>query len=686
MNQTPHRTEREGTNRLIDSNSPYLLSHAHNPVDWHPWDDEALGRAQREDKPIFLSIGYAACHWCHVMERESFMNEEIAAILNRHFICVKVDREERPDLDQIYMAFTTALTGHGGWPMSVFLTPGLKPFFAGTYFPPEDHHGRPGFRRVLLEIAGAYTEDKPTLLESSERIFRQITSRLPATAPPALLNLGMISRSVRALMQSFDHVNGGFGTAPKFPHALELSLFLRHFHATGETGYLEAADLALTRMAQGGIYDHLGGGFARYATDASWLVPHFEKMLYDNALLVPVYAEAFQITHRRAYLAVVQETLDFMLREFGDSSGGFYSALDADSEGEEGKYYLWDKREIDSLLGDEAQWFCRYYNVTETGNFEGKNILHVDASSERTPQEADVEDLDRRLARCKRVLVEARSRRARPLTDDKILASWNGMALSAVCRGYQLTGHQRYLDASIRNASFIRDELYRDGVLRHSYRAGRATPGEFLEDYAFVIRGLLDLYETDHSANYRWLQLVIELADRATELFLGDNGGFYLRPEGQSDLIMRPQDETDGSIPAAGSIMIGNLFKLNRLTGHTRYLSDAEKGMRAVSGRIERYPAAMTSAVLALDYLLDDKVEIVIVGSGGERDRMLHELYQRYIPNRTIAISSDGSQPIALFEERSSSAAAATAYVCRNSVCRLPATSLEEFKQQLDRI
>ncbi len=672
------------TNRLIDENSPYLLQHAHNPVDWHPWGDEALRKAKTEDKPIFLSIGYAACHWCHVMERESFENEDIAAILNRHYVSIKVDREQRPDLDQIYMAFTIAMTGAGGWPMSVFLTPDLKPFFAGTYFPPQDFHGRPGFTRVLTEIAAAYRENKQELQESSESIFEQVRGFVSASPSETILTPSLIKKCADTLMGTFDHRHGGFGRAPKFPHGIELSFFLRHYKATGDLGFLRAAEQALTAMADGGIYDHLGGGFARYSTDEKWLVPHFEKMLYDNALLTPVYGEAYQITGNPRYRAVVIETLDWVLREMTDSTGGFYSAMDADSEGEEGKFYVWSKEEIGQLLGDQADLFCHYYNVSDQGNWEGKNILHRSDETERLRRDRNEGEIDRVIAEGKRMLFEARHRRVRPGIDDKILTSWNGLMLSALCRGYQVTGEERFLQAAIRNASFIQQTLVRGGVLTHSYREGKHSEGEFLEDYAFLLRGLIDLFETDPAGDNDWIGFADQLATRAVALFMDGDGHFYLRPADAPDLIMRPRDETDGAIPAAGSIIMKALLKLERITGNKDHLHAAIKALRAVAGLIDKYPSGTASAALALQYYTGDKIEIVLVGSGAEREAMRRAIYDRFIPDRVVAMSETGREPWPLFEGREPGNGQATAYVCRNSVCRLPATTLVQLSEQLD--
>ena len=673
------------TNHLINENSPYLLAHAHNPVDWYPWGKEALERARAEDKPVFLSIGYAACHWCHVMEHESFENDSIAAILNENFICIKVDREQRPDLDQIYMSFTTALTGAGGWPMSVFLTPDLKPFFAGTYFPPDDRYGRPGFKHVLTEIAKAYKTEKLTIVKSASDIYDSVTARIAADAPPAEIDIRSVELGARNLMRTFDDQYGGFGQQPKFPHATELSLFIRHYSRSKDTSYLEAAEKALTNMARGGIYDQIGGGFARYSTDRQWLVPHFEKMLYDNALLLPVYAEAYQVTKKPFYLQIIRETLDFMLREMTDSAGGFYSSLDADSEGEEGKFYLWTIGEIRQALGDDTDWLINYYNVTEQGNFEGKNILFVDSSSDRQRHEAG-DDFDSKLQDTKQKMLAYRAQRVRPSTDDKILTSWNGLALTALCKGYQLTGDRRYLDAAVKNAEFVMNTLDNNGLLTHSYRNGRHSDGQFLEDYGYYISGLIDLYETDVTSNARWLQNASTLAKEAVELFMDDSGRLYLRPPDRSDLIYRPREETDGSLPSAGSYLILGLLKLNRLTGEQFFADKGELALKAVSGMIDSLPNGMASALFAVDYLLNDKIEIVMVGDDSSRDSMLSEIYKTYIPNSVIALSNDGHDSSPLFKGRQFKPDTAMVYICRNSTCKLPVSTLPELRRQLDQL
>ncbi|MFH1688584.1 MAG: thioredoxin domain-containing protein [bacterium] len=677
--------EHSHTNHLIDENSPYLLSHAHNPVDWYPWGEAALAKARTQDKPIFLSIGYAACHWCHVMERESFENQEIADILNRGFVAIKVDREQRPDLDQIYMSFTTAMTGSGGWPMSVFLTPDLKPFFAGTYFPAVESYGRPSFKRVVSEIERTYRQDKANIIESAEGIFAGVTSRLTDQMPPTVLTSGLLSRAASELMAGFDNTYGGFGQAPKFPHATELRLFLRHYRQSGDLTFLSAANKALTAMARGGIYDQLGGGFARYATDREWLAPHFEKMLYDNGLLIPLYVEGYQITGDSLYLRVVRETLDWMLREMAGAEGGFYSALDADSEGEEGKFYVWQKSEIDRILGPEAAaFYCRHYDISSGGNWEHQNILRLTTESDRQAQQMDPDVFERLHRECREKVFKARSARVRPLTDDKVLTSWNGLAVSALARGFQITGEQRYLDAALKNASFAQSTLCHDGRLTHAWREGVHSDGQFLEDYAFYLQGLIDLYESDSSpTNDSWLRFAIELADTALDLFQDDSGRLFLRPQGHDDLIMRPVDEQDGALPAPGSYLISALFRLGRLTGEPRYQEKAELALGALSGQINQRPSSFSSAVMANDYHLSEKVEIIIVGHGRLREAMLSEVYGRYLPNRVIAGSADGESSWPLFEGRQSSSGSTTTYICKNNVCGLPATNIKQLRTQL---
>ena len=685
-NMTTETTEHKYTNHLINENSPYLLAHAHNPVDWYPWGKEAINLAREQDRPIFLSIGYAACHWCHVMEHESFENEAIAKILNDNYISIKVDREQRPDLDQIYMSFTQALHGSGGWPMSVFLTPDLKPFYAGTYFPPEDNFGRPGFRSLITQIATAYRDKKQDIVKSSQEIFSRLASQLSRVDSPGELDVAMIANGARALMRNFDQTYGGFGQSRKFPHATELSLFMRHYYNSREQNYLDAVNKALMAMYNGGLQDHLGGGFARYSVDREWKIPHFEKMLYDNALLTITYTEAFQLTKREEYLEAVKSTLDFVLNEMTDRTGGFYSALDADSDGEEGKFYVWTKSEIDSLLSYDADLFSQYYSVTARGNFERKNHLQLNASSEKIKREAGKADWDEWLAGCKDKLMDTRSTRVRPLTDDKILTSWNGLALAGFARGYQVTNDRRYLEAAIKNARFVKEELYRNGQLTHSYRNERRSSGQFLEDYAFYTFGLIELFQVDPKNASEWLKFATELAERAVELFMDESGTLYLREEGQKDLIIRPKDEFDGAIPSAGSLLLGSLLKLHRITEKKNLLTAAEKGLASLSTKMKANPSGVASALIALDYYYGEKIELVLVGHGSELDQMLAEISSRYIPNKIIALSPDGSEDLPMFVGRQSKDGELTAYLCRNSACSLPVSRSEQLAGQLDQL
>lgn len=673
------------TNHLINESSPYLLQHAHNPVNWYPWGEEALTRARTEDKPIFLSIGYAACHWCHVMEHESFENEEVARILNENFIAIKVDREQRPDLDQIYMAATMALTGSGGWPMSVFLTVDLKPFYAGTYFPLHDGYGRPGFLSLIQKIAEACKNDRENIEQYSKDFVDRLQAAYESNGASVPLNKNILVTAAEGLMRNYDTINGGFGNAPKFPHPIDLSFLMKAYADNKDKAVLEALEHTLRKMADGGIYDQIGGGFHRYATDARWLVPHFEKMLYDNAMLAVTYSEAFQLTGNESYRRVVRATLDFMLREMHHQNGGFYSALDADSEGEEGKFYVWKKDDVDLLLGERSEMFCKYYNITKQGNFENNSsIPNINSSSKKYREESGFSDeqFEQMLEDGKRVLFNKRSGRVRPFTDDKILTSWNGLAISGFARGYQITGDEKYRKAALSAAAFIRDTLYRNGKLTHSYRDGKTSEGMFLEDYAYLTAGLIDLYEIAH--DYGWIEFASKLARDAVVDFADDDGNFYLAPADRADHYMRPKDIADGALPAPGSIMMQVLLKVSQITGDKFFRERAEKALAAVSGNISGAPYGMISAVTALDYLISDKIELVLVGKA-HRQEFLDEIYNRYFPNRIIVVSDRGEEKIDLLEGRRSTGET-VAYVCINSGCLLPAASPAELRKQLEKL
>jgi uncharacterized protein YyaL (SSP411 family) len=568
--------------------------------------------------------------------------------------------------------------------MSVFLTPDLKPFFAGTYFPPEDNYGHPGFKRLITELSRGYREQRLQIGESSREIFKEVEKHLERSAPPILLTKTIIESATRAHMRNVDDLHGGFGIQPKFPHPLELALLLLRYHQTNDTTYLNAVTLTLDSMAYGGIYDQLGGGFARYSTDRQWLVPHFEKMLYDNSLLVSTYADAWRITKNELYRNVVSETLDWMLREMRSPQYGFYSSLDADSEGEEGKFYIWTIDEVKAVLDPEsAKLIIDYYNLTEAGNFEHRNILFINTRSELTVSETDHIELQS----ARQQLLAARSKRIRPITDDKILTSWNGMAINALCEGHRITGDTRYLQAAKDAALFIRDNGFKNNALVHAWREGRHLEGEFLEDYVFFIAGLIDLYQVDNIENHQnmiWLTWAKELAMRAIDQFQSADGTFYLRPAGETDLILRPKEETDSAIPSAGSIMITNLLKLHRLTEEQRFLDAARSGLQKLSGILTSYASALTAAVIAVDYYLGDKPEIVLVGNNAERSAMVNEINARYLPHLLVASSIDGSDTIPLFQGRSGTADQATAYYCLNSVCNQPVKTAAALAALLD--
>ncbi|MEW6356491.1 MAG: thioredoxin domain-containing protein [Planctomycetota bacterium] len=683
-------------NRLIDSTSPYLLQHAHNPVDWYPWGDEALGRAREEDKPIFLSIGYSACHWCHVMERESFENEEIAQVMNEHFICIKVDREERPDLDEIYMNAVQLMTGSGGWPLNVFLTPDLKPFYGGTYWPPEDRYGRTGFKRVLDAVAETYRERRGEVEQSADRL-RQALSGLGKTAPSeGALTDKPIQQAVRELAERFDAAWGGFGSAPKFPQAPVISLLLRHYRRTGDEEALRMATVTLDRMALGGMYDHLGGGFHRYSTDREWLTPHFEKMLYDNAQLAAVYLEAYQVTGNRLYRRTAKETLDFVLRDMTDDAGGFHSTRDADSEGEEGKYYVWDREEILDVLGEgDGALFCEYYSVTEGGNFEGRNILHV-----RTPIEEFAKKrgegevaLQLRLDRMRRKLLSVRGLRVPPGKDDKILSDWNGLMISALARGYQVLGDETYRAAAEGAAGFILTKMKSGDRLLHAYRKGRGHIDGNLDDYAFMTAALLDLYEA--TFDIRWVKEALDLADAMARRFWdAPNGGYFFTAEGRADLIVRTKSAYDGATPAGNAVAALALLRLARLTDKADFAEKAEKTLLAFRAQMGRLPAGHASLLAALDFHLGPVKEIAVCGEEdrSETQALLTAVRLRYLPNKVVALydpqagnAKEAARLLPLLQGKEAIKSAPTAYVCVDRTCSAPVTSPTALAELLGR-
>jgi uncharacterized protein YyaL (SSP411 family) len=684
--------EHKHTNRLIHETSPYLLQHAHNPVDWYAWGEEALERARAEDKAILLSIGYSACHWCHVMEHESFENEAIAKLMNDNFVNIKVDREERPDLDAIYMSAVQMMTGHGGWPMTVFLTPDQVPFYGGTYFPPEDRYGIPGFPRILISIAEAYRVRRDEIASNAQAVITELRRMNSVSASSEELSPDALDACVRQLMRSFDPVNGGFGSKPKFPPSMTLSFLLRHYHRTGDRAALAAVELTLGKMAHGGIYDQLGGGFHRYSVDEKWLVPHFEKMLYDNAQLARLYTDAWLATGRPLYRRIAEETLDYVLREMTDARGGFYSTQDADSEGEEGKFFVWTPAEIRQLLGaEDAALFCRYYDVTEEGNFEEKNILHVDVEMESVARllGVDIERMRAATERGRRVLFEAREGRIKPGRDEKMLTAWNGLMLRAFAEAANAFGRSDYRDAAVRNAEFVLANLKRGDRLLRTHRDGESKLNAYLEDYAYFADGLLALYEATFDA--RWFTEARALAETMIELFQDEtDGGFFFTSSDHEDLIARTREIYDNATPAGNSVAADVLLRLSLFTGEARYRDLAERTIRLAREVMMRAPSAFGRLLCALDLYLSSPLEIAVVGDGEDaaRAEMLSEVYGRYMPNRVVAASAPGDQgavaAIPLLAGRKALGGRATAYVCRNFHCEAPITEAAELAAKID--
>lgn len=683
---------RRHTNRLIHETSPYLLQHAHNPVDWYPWGEEALRRAREENRPILLSIGYSTCHWCHVMAHESFESERIADLMNQHFVCIKVDREERPDLDQIYMTATLALNqGQGGWPMTVFLTPDLQPFFAGTYFPPRDGLGRPGFPTILKRVAQVWREQPDALRMQSD----EITERLrEAHRPPASLPVGKseVAAAVAHFAATFDPTFGGFGAAPKFPAATALSLLLRHHQHTGDAHALHMVWTTLDAMARGGIYDQIGSGFARYSTDERWLVPHFEKMLYDNALLARTYLEAFQVTGDPSYRRIATEILDYILREMTAPEGGFYSATDADSEGVEGKFYVWTPAEIETILGqEEARRFCAYYDITPTGNWEGRSIPNIrrTAAQVATKLGISVEELADSVDRAQPKVYEARRERVPPGLDDKILTAWNGMMISAMAEGYRVLGEQRYLDAAVRAADFLLSTLLQpDGRLLRTYRTGKAHLHAYLEDYAYLCEGLIDLYEAGGADRY--LSEAARMAERLLADFTDEeSGAFYTTSRDHEMLILRHREGTDGATPSGNAVAASALARLSFHLDREEWRRAAERAISAYGQQIADYPHAFAKSLAVVDLFLEGSVELALIGAPreAEYEALRREVGRHYLPNRIIAHHNptEGDPPdFPLLRGKRLVDGRAALYVCRNFACQAPITDPAQAAELLD--
>jgi uncharacterized protein len=688
------------TNRLSQEKSPYLLQHAHNPVDWRPWGASAFEEARKQNRPIFLSIGYSTCHWCHVMERESFENEAIAAILNENFICIKVDREERPDVDRIYMTYVQATTGGGGWPMSVWLTPDLKPFVGGTYFPPDDRYGRPGFPTALRRIAEAWSNDRDRIVTSSENVLEQL--RKDTQFDPAsglVVSRDTLESGYSVFRRTFDTRRGGFGSAPKFPRPVTHNFLLRYYARTKNEEALDMVVSTLHAMAKGGMNDQLGGGFHRYSVDANWFVPHFEKMLYDQAQLAISYLEAFQITGDRALADSARHIFDYLLRDMLDPEGGFYSAEDADSvidpakpeEKGEGAFYVWTQAEIESALGQPAaKYFCRHFGVEPAGNvhedphgeFTGKNILYQ-ADQDEEPE------ITASIAASKIKLLELRSKRVRPHLDDKVLTAWNGLMISAFAKGGAILSEPSYTQAARRSADFILGRLYdsKTGLLLRRYRQQDAAIPGFLDDYAFFAQGLLDFYEADFHLPY--LQAAIRLTEKQLELFEDKSGGgFFSTAVGDASLVMRMKDDYDGAEPSGNSVTACNLLRLAQMTDRKDFREASDRLLRAFAPRIGAQPVTAPQMLAAYEFSLSKPKQVVLVGREG-LPALLHELNSRFLPHK-IVLLVDGEESrkalsayLPVIETMTEKDGKATAYVCENYACQLPTADPKKFAELL---
>ncbi|HMC81705.1 MAG TPA: thioredoxin domain-containing protein [Candidatus Polarisedimenticolia bacterium] len=688
-------TEPRRQNRLAGETSPYLLQHAHNPVDWYPWGREALDRARREDRPILLSIGYSACHWCHVMERESFEDEETARVMNEHFVCIKVDREERPDVDMIYMNAVQIMTGSGGWPLNVFLAPDLKPFYGGTYFPPAERHGLPAFRAVLDRVAQTYREKRGRVASSGDQIAGYIAQMSKVTPSREMLTDDLLRAALQELKTSFDPRDGGWGQAPKFPHAAGISLLLRIHRRLHDPEALAMATLTLEKMARGGMYDQLGGGFHRYSTDARWLVPHFEKMLYDNALLVVAYLEAFQATGKALFARIARECLDYVGREMTSKEGGFFSAQDADSEGVEGKFFVWTPEEIGAAAGEEAaRAFCAYYDVRPGGNWEGLSILHVPREAAEVAQELGLGlgTLESLLSEARSRLLKQREGRVRPGLDDKILTSWNGLMISAFARGFQVIEEPAHLEVARGAARFLLKSLRaKEGGLLRTSRGGVAKLDGCLDDYAFVTAGLIDLYETDFDP--QWVLEARGLVDRMLDRFWNDaDGAFFFTAKNQEDLIIRSQTGYDGALPSGNSVAALALYRLARLTGEGGYAEKATGILRAYRDSVVALPAGFSQMLCALDFYLDNPKEVALVGlrSAPDTSALLRAIRKPFAPNKVVAFSEEkgsgveeAARVVPLLSGKTTAAGKSAAYVCENFRCKAPTSDPKALEAAL---
>ncbi|HEU5236808.1 MAG TPA: thioredoxin domain-containing protein [Pyrinomonadaceae bacterium] len=683
--------DHQNTNALINETSPYLLQHAHNPVDWYPWGEEALKKARTEGKPILLSIGYSACHWCHVMAHESFENEEIARLMNDNFVNIKVDREERPDLDQIYMSAVQMMTGHGGWPMTMFLTPEGVPFYGGTYFPPEDRYNMPGFPRVLLSVAEAYRSQPEQVDGTATAMLGELRRMGLAEESRDLLTTEILDSAHRRIAANYDRVHGGFGGAPKFPPAMTLEFFLHMHYRNHSPEPLSIVTETCRKMAEGGMYDQLGGGFHRYSVDAKWLVPHFEKMLYDNALLSTLYIHVYQVTRDEFYRRIAEEILDYVAREMTDSSGGFYSSQDADSEGEEGKFFVWSRQEVIDVLGDlNGAVFCDYYDITGAGNFEGHNILHVNTSIEAVAAKHEISTERAReiIEQGRQTLFKIREVRVKPGRDEKILTSWNGLMLASFAEASAILDRPNYAEIARANGRFLLSHLQGDGLLLRTYKAGESKLNAYLEDYANLIHGLIALYEA--TGELEWFESALGWTDKMIEQFWDDEaGGFFFTGQSHEQLIVRSKEWLDNATPSGNSVAALALLRLALLTANEDYRRRATTVLRLMANQVRRYPSAFGFALAALDFYLSTPLEVAVVGEPS--DTRLNELtkafWRIYLPNRVLALCTadfdQAASRIPLFEGRNTLKTQPTAFVCEAYACKSPVVSGDELRQQL---
>lgn len=686
------------TNRLALESSPYLLQHAHNPVNWYPWSDQAFEIAAKEKKPVLLSIGYSTCHWCHVMEEESFEDLEIAQYLNQNYVAIKVDREQRPDVDAVYMAAVQAFSGSGGWPMTVWMTPDRKPFYGGTYFPARDgdRGARMGFLTLLKRLREAYDAQPDKIMQQSEELVRAVQAQTSPQAGEKLPSVQTLHEAYFWYKNQFDPIYGGFGMAPKFPRPVSLE-FLFHYGARAqEPKAIEMATFTLKKMARGGMYDQLGGGFHRYSVDHLWLVPHFEKMLYDNAQLVIAYLEAYQLTQDQEFADLAKETLDYVVREMTHPQGGFYSATDADSEGEEGKFFVWSKKEIIDVLGDkDGSIFCEFYGVTEEGNFEGQNILHVQVPKSEFAKKLQISlsELVSILTKSKEKLYQVRLKRIPPITDDKILAAWNGLMIGAFARGAFVLNESKFLNVASKAADFVLTNLREKDQLYRSFREGKAQFKAYLDDYAFLSFGLLELFEA--SGETRWLKQARELTDTLLKEFWDEkNSGFFMTSQRHEKLLTREKPYYDGAEPSGNSVAAMNLLRLESLTTETKYGLYAEKIFKAFEEILEKVSHASPYLLAAFDYHLDRAKEIVLVSSKSNlgNTELVKELQKQYLPNRVIMMvhhaksQKEMEKLVPLVKSKTAQNNQPTAYVCENQTCEFPTTDPKVFAEQLGKI